>query len=71
MITHTHTQQIARVQRLIFTLAIYRIGRSRRFGRKGVAINFVTAEDVRVLRDMEAFYNTQILEMPANVTDLL
>jgi len=50
---------------------IHRIGRSGRFGRKGVAINFVTAEDVRVLRDMEAFYNTQILEMPANVTDLL
>ena len=32
---------------------IHRIGRSGRFGRKGVAINFVTTEDVRILRDIE------------------
>ena len=32
---------------------IHRIGRSGRFGRKGVAINFVTSEDVRILRDIE------------------
>jgi ATP-dependent RNA helicase len=34
-------------------LYIHRIGRSGRFGRKGVAINFVKQEDVRMLRDME------------------
>jgi ATP-dependent RNA helicase len=34
-------------------LYIHRIGRSGRFGRKGVAINFVTTEDVRILRDIE------------------
>lgn len=34
-------------------LYIHRIGRSGRFGRKGVAINFVTNEDVRILRDIE------------------
>lgn len=39
---------------------IHRIGRSGRFGRKGVAINFVTNEDIRVLRDIEQFYATQI-----------
>ena len=39
---------------------IHRIGRSGRFGRKGVAINFVTEEDVRALRELEAFYNTTI-----------
>jgi ATP-dependent RNA helicase len=33
-------------------LYIHRIGRGGRFGRKGVAINFVTTEDVRVLRDV-------------------
>lgn len=49
---------------------IHRIGRSGRFGRKGVAINFVTSEDVRVLRELEQFYNTQIDEMPASVADL-
>lgn len=35
---------------------IHRIGRSGRFGRKGVAINFVTSEDVRTLRDIEQYY---------------
>jgi len=50
---------------------IHRIGRSGRFGRKGVAINFVTNEDVRSLRELEQFYNTQIEEMPASVADLI
>ena len=50
---------------------IHRIGRSGRFGRKGVAINFVTAGDVRYMKDIEEFYNTQIEEMPMNVADLI
>lgn len=50
---------------------IHRIGRSGRFGRKGVAINFVTVEDVRILRDIEQFYSTQIDEMPVHVADLV
>lgn len=50
---------------------IHRIGRSGRFGRKGVAINFVTSEDQRALRELEQFYNTQIEEMPAHVADLI
>jgi ATP-dependent RNA helicase len=32
---------------------IHRIGRSGRYGRKGVAINFVKADDIRILRDIE------------------
>jgi len=52
-------------------LYIHRIGRSGRFGRKGVAINFVREEDVRQLKDIEQFYSTQIDEMPQNVGDLL
>jgi hypothetical protein len=47
------------------------IGRGGRFGRKGVAINFVTDDDRRTLRDIEQFYNTQIQEMPMNVADLI
>ena len=35
---------------------IHRIGRSGRFGRKGVAINFVTTDDVKILRDIEQYY---------------
>jgi ATP-dependent RNA helicase len=51
-------------------LYIHRIGRSGRFGRKGVAINFVKNDDIRILRDIEQFYGTQIDEMPMNVADL-
>jgi translation initiation factor 4A len=50
---------------------IHRIGRSGRFGRKGVAINFLTQADIRYLRDIEQFYNTQIEEMPMDVADLI
>ncbi|KAI8927657.1 DEAD-domain-containing protein [Entophlyctis helioformis] len=45
---------------------IHRIGRSGRFGRKGVAINFVKNDDVKILRDIEQYYSTQIDEMPMN-----
>jgi superfamily II DNA/RNA helicase len=50
---------------------IHRIGRSGRFGRKGVAINFVTNEDNRVLRDIEQYYQTRIEELPDYVADLI
>ena len=50
---------------------IHRIGRSGRFGRKGVAINFVTNEDMRILRDIEQYYSTEINEMPMNVNEFL
>ena len=52
-------------------LYIHRIGRSGRFGRKGVSINFVRDEDMRLLRDIEHFYSIQIEEMPNNVGELL
>jgi len=47
-------------------LYIHRIGRSGRYGRKGVAINFVKSDDIRILRDIEQYYSTQIDEMPMN-----
>lgn len=50
---------------------IHRIGRGGRFGRKGVAINFITTDDKRVLQDIESFYNTSIDPMPMNVADLI
>eukprot|EP00934_Nitzschia_sp_Nitz4_P006280 Nitzschia sp. Nitz4//scaffold89_size161592//157895//159226//NITZ4_002407-RA/size161592-snap-gene-0.184-mRNA-1//-1//CDS//3329559703//6270//frame0 len=52
-------------------LYIHRIGRSGRFGRKGVAINFVRTEDVQLMKDIESFYRTKVDEMPENVGDLL
>jgi len=50
---------------------LHRIGRSGRFGRKGVAINFVTNNDVRAMKDIEKFYHTQIEEMPMDIADLI
>lgn len=50
---------------------LHRIGRSGRFGRKGVAINFLTEEDERLLRDIERYYSTRIDEMPMNIADLM
>ena len=50
---------------------IHRIGRSGRFGRKGVAINFVKTEDIKTLRNIEQYYSTQIDEMPRNIGEIL
>ncbi|WPK24931.1 hypothetical protein PUMCH_002230 [Australozyma saopauloensis] len=49
---------------------IHRIGRGGRFGRKGIAINFVTNKDVGMMREIEQFYSTQIDEMPADIGSL-
>ncbi|XJO77917.1 hypothetical protein BDV3_002434 [Batrachochytrium dendrobatidis] len=50
---------------------IHRIGRGGRFGRKGVAINFMTTEDQAMQRDIETFYNTQVEEMPKSIAGLI
>jgi translation initiation factor 4A len=50
---------------------LHRIGRSGRFGRKGVAINFVTNNDVRAMKDIERYYHTQIEEMPMDIADMI
>jgi len=43
---------------------IHRIGRSGRYGRKGVAINFVTNNDREQMSSIEKYYNTDIPELP-------
>ncbi len=50
---------------------IHRIGRSGRYGRKGVAINLITERDVEELKFIESFYDTKIDEMPDNIKDYL
>lgn len=50
---------------------IHRIGRGGRFGRKGVAINFVTEDDKHNLQEIEKYYHTHVEEMPINVADLI
>ena len=47
---------------------LHRIGRSGRWGRKGIAINFITKHDGARLRHFEKYYNTMIEEMPADWT---
>jgi len=49
---------------------IHRIGRSGRWGRKGMGINFITRRDIRLIRDIEQYYDTQIEEMPAQISCL-
>ncbi|KAK1937551.1 putative eukaryotic translation initiation factor 4A [Babesia divergens] len=50
---------------------IHRIGRSGRFGRKGVAINFLTPMDMECMKNIENYYNTQIEEMPADIAEYM
>lgn len=50
---------------------LHRIGRSGRWGRKGVAINFVTRRDATYLKDIEEWYQTQIEELPTNYAELI
>ncbi|CAJ1398729.1 unnamed protein product [Effrenium voratum] len=50
---------------------LHRIGRSGRFGRKGVAVNFVRTEDESLITDLEKFYSVSIKELPANFAAVL
>lgn len=45
---------------------LHRIGRSGRWGRKGMAINFVTQHDIYLMRKIETHYHISIDELPAN-----
>jgi translation initiation factor 4A len=46
---------------------IHRIGRSGRFGKKGVAINFATSRDEYIVHDLQRFYATTIEELPRDL----
>jgi translation initiation factor 4A len=46
---------------------LHRIGRSGRWGRKGIGINFITRRDLLKLKEIESHYATQINEMPADL----
>lgn len=48
---------------------LHRIGRSGRWGRKGMGINFVSRFDVKMLKEIEAYYSTQIEELPSSVVE--
>ncbi len=50
---------------------LHRIGRSGRWGRKGIAINFQTKQDCTKLKLFSDYYHTEIIEMPSNFTEHL
>jgi superfamily II DNA/RNA helicase len=43
---------------------IHRIGRSGRFGKRGVIINIVTTENLKTLLEISNFYNIKIDILP-------
>ncbi len=49
---------------------LHRVGRSGRWARKGIAINFVVYKDMKYLRDVERYYNISIPTLPANLQTL-
>jgi translation initiation factor 4A len=50
---------------------LHRIGRSGRWGRKGIGINLITRRDCIKMKEIEQHYSTQITELPANYEDLI
>ena len=48
---------------------LHRIGRSGRWGRKGMGINFVTKRDIHSMKEIEQHYHTEIKELPAHVVN--
>jgi superfamily II DNA/RNA helicase len=49
---------------------LHRIGRSGRWGRKGVGINFITRRDIGKMKEIESHYATQISELPSDLSFL-
>lgn len=49
---------------------VHRIGRSGRFGRKGVAINLVGPEEAPILKEIETHYATNILHLPEDLSKI-
>ena len=50
---------------------LHRIGRSGRWGKKGMAINFVTREDINSMKNIENHYHSTINELPATFDKII
>ena len=50
---------------------LHRIGRSGRYGRKGVAINFVTNYNSNKIKTIQEYYSTIVEPLPADIERLL
>jgi translation initiation factor 4A len=49
---------------------VHRIGRSGRYGKKGVAINLVYGDEINAMKEIESHYSTSILELPEDLSKL-
>ena len=50
---------------------LHRIGRSGRWGRKGMAINFVVNRDAYLMKEIEGYYKCNIEELPQNFSSYI
>jgi translation initiation factor 4A len=50
---------------------LHRIGRSGRYGRKGVAINLCDRDDMERIQQIEAYYQTRIEELPQDFAEIV
>ena len=46
------------------------IGRSGRFGRKGVSINLLLADEMKLMKDIESYYSTQVTTLPEDLAGI-
>jgi translation initiation factor 4A len=49
---------------------IHRVGRTGRYGRRGVAVNLITKIEAKQLMDIEEHYSTQIAKMPDDLSEI-
>ena len=49
---------------------IHRIGRSGRYGRRGIAINLVSFYELNHMTKIQEFYNTQIVILPTDLSEI-
>ncbi len=50
---------------------IHRIGRSGRFGRRGIAINLISNHEAHYMIEIQKWYNTQIDQLPKNLSEAI
>ena len=49
---------------------IHRVGRSGRFGRRGIAINLISKLEAKIMIDIEQHYSTQISKLPDDLSEI-
>ena len=49
---------------------IHRIGRSGRFGKKGVSINLISPNEHKMKEDIETYYATKMIELPLDLSTI-